>query len=168
MADPTRGAYFGVGVRQLIDEVQKALALEGVGSEAQQRVVHRLVYGMPQGRLPIPMQRYTSVDLTIRAEQLRQEHLAQVPEGVRCGATDILGRLYAQAADDGDPFVYGRVLTWDLRLEPAGGSQAFGAYTMRATAEIECVRKQVTAAGMDHAIDGLLQQPRQREVGHDD
>lgn len=159
MADPTRGL---IELRKLVDQVQKALALEGIDSETQQRVVHRLVYGIPQGSAPIPMQRYTSVDLTISAELLRQEHPAQVPEGVRYGTSDILRRLYAQAADVNDPFAYGRILNWNLRFEPAADRQSFGAHTMRATAEIERAHKPVTVAEMNDAIDAALQRHPQR------
>ena len=162
MAEPTHGL---IELRRLIDQVQKALALEGIDSEAQERVVHRLVYGVPRGSAPIPMQRYTSVDLTISAELLRQQHPAAVPEGVRYGASDILGRLYARAADVNDPFAYGRILNWDLRFEPAADRQSFGAYTMRATAEIERANKPVTVAEMNDAIDTVLQRHPQRRYG---
>ena len=157
MADPNRG---GVDLRAVLDHLQLALALEGFDGEAQQRVMHRIVYGMPQGNLPIPLKRYTGVELTISGELMRQDHPAQVPEGVRLGSADILAKLYRRAADVGDPFAYGRILHWDVHLEPAVGPQAFGAYTIRATAEIERRGKPTSVAEMDSAIDKLLQQPR--------
>lgn len=166
MADgPTKQRRDDVELSKLIDEVQRALALEGVDSETQLRVVHRLVYGTASSRRPMPMRRYADAELKLSPAVLDQRYPAQVPDGVRYAVPEILATMYSRAADAADPFAEGHVVAWDLRFEPAAGPQAFGMYVLRATAEVERYGKNMSPAEMFYTIAGIVHEARERREG---